>query len=166
VIQLTNRLKSMAKTKPQLKLKIRIPHVILDVRGADPKLVESLLPGIEELDARFRVIGVGAKAFPHVFSAEEAMEEAHIWIILGSHLPSEFSMIADRGIVPVMLNGLHKEAQNYNPVAEEGNAFLFQKATPWHIYGAMVRALENFAFSYDWENLRDQGRTLTISQAS
>lgn len=152
----------MAKT--QIKLKIRIPHVILDVRGADPKLVEELAPGLSELEARFHVLGTGAKPLPHAFSFEEALEEAHIWVVLSKELPKEFPMIIDRGIVPVMLTGLHAEAKNYSAVDEQGNAFLFQKLATWHIYAALVRALENFAFSYDWENLRDQGRMLMLKE--
>jgi len=154
----------MAKTKSQarISLKIRIPHVVLDTRTADPRLVDALLPGLEELGARFKVLGPGAKTLPHVFSLEEAMEESHIWVNLSSALPKEFTMIVDNGIVPVMLAGLHKNAQNYSAVAEEGNAFLFQKLSSWHVYAALVRALENFAFSYDWENLRTQGRELMV----
>ena len=91
---------------------------------------------------------------------EEALEEAHIWVLLGKTLPKDFSMIVDRGIVPVMLSGLHPDAENYNPVEERGNAFLFPALTSWQVYGSLVRALENFAFSYDWENLRSQGRCL------
>lgn len=150
----------MAKTKTPLKLKIRIPHVVLDVRGADPALVEKLLPGLEELPARFHVLGEGAKAYPHAFSFEEALEEAHIWLVLSGHLPSQFSMIIERGIVPVMLDGIHKDAENYNPVEESGNSFLFQKLGVWTVHAALVRALENFAFAYDWENLRSQGKAL------
>lgn len=156
----------MAKTKIQhLKLKVRIPHVILDIRGVDPKLVESLQPGLENLDARVRILGAGLKSLPHVFSLEEALEEAHIWVVLTDKLPKEFSMIADRGIVPVMQAGLHPDAENYNPVEEKGNAFLFSEPTTWQVYTALVRSIENFAFSYDWENLRDQGRCLMMHRS-
>ncbi len=150
----------MAKTKSPLKLKIRIPHVILDVRDADPALLESLLPGLEEVSARFRVLGNGLKTVPHLFSLEEALEEGHIWVVLSNKLPKQFSMIVERGIVPVMLTGLHKDAENYNAVEESGNSFLFQKLSTWNIHAALIRALENFAFSYDWENLRSQGKAL------
>lgn len=150
----------MAKTKTPLKLKVRIPHVILDTRDADPALLEKLVPGLDEVPARFRVLGEGLTSVPHLFSLEEALEEGHIWVILSSKLPKNFSMVVERGIVPVMLVGLHKDAENYNPVEESGNAFLFSKLTAWNIHAALIRALENFAFSYDWENLRNQGKTL------
>lgn len=150
----------MAKTKTPIKLKIRIPHVVLDIRTADPSLIEHLLPGLAELPARFHVLGDGAKTIPHAFSFEEALEEAHIWVVLGDDLPKQFSMIIDRGIVPVMLSGLHKQAENYDPVEESGNSFLFPKLGAWNVHAALVRALENFAFTYDWENLRHQGKAL------
>lgn len=150
----------MAKTKSPLKLKVRIPHVVLDVRTADPALVDALLPGLDELPARFRILGPAGKTLPHAFSFEEAMEEGHIWVVLGKSLPSQFNMVIERGIVPVMLEGLHKDAENYNPVEESGNSFLFQKLSVWNVHAAMVRALENFAFAYDWENLRSQGKAL------
>jgi len=69
-------------------------------------------------------------------------------------------MIIERGIVPVMLNGAHPLAENYDAVNEKGNAFLFPKLSKWHIYGTLVRALENFNFSHDWENLRNHGKEL------
>ena len=151
----------MAKTKIQaLKLKVRIPKLILDVRGADPKLLEELLPALENLDARVRVLGTGLKTLSHTFSLEEALEEAHLWVFLGDKLPKDFAMIVERGIVPVMKEGLHHDAENYNPVEEHGNAFLFHELSAWQVYGSIVRAVENFAFSYDWENLRSQGRCL------
>ncbi|QQR54389.1 hypothetical protein IPG41_04255 [Candidatus Peregrinibacteria bacterium] len=151
----------MAKTKIKaLQLKVRIPKLILDIRGADPKLLEELAPALENLDARVRILGPGLKTLPHAFSLEEALEEAHVWVVLAPHLAKDFSMVAERGIVPVMREGLHQEAENYNPVQENGNAFLFHEPSAWQIYGAIVRATENFAFSYDWENLRSQGRCL------
>ncbi len=151
----------MAKTKIQaLNLKVRIPKLILDIRNADAKLLDDLLPALENLDARVRVLGTGLKTLPHAFSLEEALEEAHVWVVLSPKLTKDFSMVVERGIVPVMKEGLHHDAENYNPVEEAGNAFLFHELSAWQVYGAIVRAVENFAFSYDWENLRSQGRCL------
>ena len=150
----------MAKTKTHIKVKIRIPHVIIDAREADPELLESLAPGLEELDARVRVLGKGAKQLPHAFSLEEAMEEAHIWVVLYEKVPKELSILVEHGVVPVMLQGIHEKAKNYSASQEEGNAFLFSKLTEWHIYGSLVRALENFGFSYDWSNLKNHCKEL------
>lgn len=150
----------MAKTKKQIKLKVRIPHVVLDARGASPQLLDGLAPGLEQLEARVRILGEGADNIAHVFSLEEAMEEAHIWVILSDKVPKEFNMLVERGIVPVMLRGTHPNAENYQPSQEKGNSFLFPKLSEWYVYGSIVRALENFHFSYDWENLRNHGKSL------
>lgn len=153
----------MATKSKEIKIKVRIPHVILDARHADPKLVKQLSEGVEALDARFRILGPEIKgvAVAHAFSVEEALEEAHIWVVLGTEIPTEFNMIVERGIVPVALRGLHKELENYNPIEEAGNAFLFPKASCWSVYGTLVRALENFNFSYDWKNLQSEVKSLT-----
>ena len=152
--------KTKTKTITPIKLKIRIPRVILDTRNADPKLLEGMAAGLEDADARFRVLGDGVKTLPHAFSTEEAVEEAHIWVILSNKLPNEFPEIIKKGIVPVMLTDIHPHAENYEAAKEKGNAFLFPKLAQWNIYGSLVRALENFQFSYDWENLRQHGKEL------
>ena len=152
----------MPKTKKQVQVKLRIPHILVDVRDADPALVEALLPGLEVLEdqARIHILGKGAKSLPHVFSTEEAMEEAHMWLVLGEKLPKELNMALERGIVPILLRGLHPHAQDYVPSQEKGNSFLFPKLSAWSVYGCLVRALENFHFSYDWENLKTHSKEL------
>ena len=44
--------------------------------------------------------------------------------------------------------------QNYNPVQESGNAFLYDELTKWHCFGAIVRALETFNFPFDWRTIQ------------
>jgi hypothetical protein len=153
----------MPKTKKAIKLKVRIPHVILDARHADPSMVAKFAEGMDALDARFRLLGPQMKSvdLAHAFSVEEALEESHIWVVLGETMPDEFNMIVERGIVPVALRGLNDKLENYNAVSESGNAFLFPKASAWSIYGTLVRALENFNFTYDWKNLQSEVKSLT-----
>jgi len=150
----------MQKLKKSTKIKVRIPHILIDARGADPKLIDDLTPGLQELEARVRILGKGGNPIPHAFSAEEALEEAHMWVILSPTLPHELPMMLERGIVPIMLSGLHPRAENYAPAKETGNAILFPKMSAWHVYGALVRALENFSFSYDWESLKNSAKEL------
>lgn len=153
----------MAKTKTHIKLKVRIPHVIVDARKADPELVEKMVEGLRELDAKVRVLGGTVKRMPHVFSFEQALEEADLWVFLSEELPSDFNLLIKRGIVPVMMEGAHPLGENYWPVKEQGNAFLFPELSPWRVYGSLVRALENFNFIYDWQSLKDNGKELLFS---
>ncbi len=154
---------AMVKTKKQIKLKLRIPNVILDARNAKPDLLQELAKGLENLDAHIRLLGHKSKQInlKSVFSVEEALEEAHIWVILGDKKPIEFNMLTERGIVPVAHCDLDSKLQDYNAPAEEGNAFLFSKTNAWSVYGSVVRALENFNFSYDWKNLCSEVKSLT-----
>ncbi|MEK9166906.1 MAG: hypothetical protein AAB836_01245 [Patescibacteria group bacterium] len=142
------------------KINIRIPRILLDLRNADPKLLSEMEGALDTLDAKIRVMGTGFSQLPHVFSLEEALEEADIWVYLSKNLPGDFQHTMKAGIIPVMLEGLHKKAANYDPVNERGNAFLFPKLESWYIYGSMVRAIENFNFSHDWSNLKSHGKAL------
>ena len=55
------------------------------------------------------------------------------------------------GVIPIVKSD--PVLKNYSPVTESGNAFLYEKDNKWLFYSALVRALENFKFSYDWQNL-------------
>lgn len=150
----------MAKTKTEIKISIRIPRLTIDVRGADSTLLKNIEGALESLDAKVKIIGEGFPELPHVFSLEEALEETDIWVYLSNSLPKDFSQAVKAGIVPVMLEGLHKKAANYDPVNENGNAFLFSKPNAWFVYGSVVRAVENFNFTHDWGNLKSHGKSL------
>ncbi len=150
----------MAKTKTEIKLNVRIPRIVMDVRNADPRLLSEMESALDSLDAKIRVIGSGFKELPHVFSLEEALEEADVWVYLSKSLPRDFQETAKAGIVPVMLDGLHKKAANYDPINERGNAFLFPKLESWYVYGSVIRAIENFGFTHDWSNLKSHGKAL------
>ena len=63
--------------------------------------------------------------------------------------------IGKYNLVPILfknekLSHIYKE---FDPIAENGCAFYYQRKNPWHIYAAIVRASENFRFSYDWEQI-------------
>lgn len=150
----------MAKTKIGIKVAIRIPRIIFDLRSADPKLLAKIEGALESLDANIKVIGEGLQELPHVFSLEQALEEADIWVYLSDKLPKDFQLVVKNKIVPVMLEGMTRKAGNYDPVNESGNAFLFPKLEAWRVYGSVVRAIENFGFTHDWQNLTAAGRSL------
>lgn len=55
------------------------------------------------------------------------------------------------GVIPVAKSD--PILTDYSPITEAGNAFLFEKDDKWLFFAALVRALENYKFSYDWQNL-------------
>ena len=58
-------------------------------------LVDELLPGLE-LWKQARSIFLGKGKKPPRFSTEEAMEEAHMWLVLGEKTPKELNMALER----------------------------------------------------------------------
>lgn len=146
---------SKATKKP--KLEQRMANIVIDARTVDKRLVEALMPALKELNANIAMLGsqIKSQGVHNAFSVEEALEEAHLWVVLTDKLPEEFNMLVERGVVPVMKTLVHKEAENYNPTQETGNAFLFDKLNEWQVYGAMIKALENYKFPYDWQNLKN-----------
>ncbi|MBP9773917.1 MAG: hypothetical protein KBD00_04815 [Candidatus Peribacteraceae bacterium] len=56
------------------------------------------------------------------------------------------------GVIPVA--PAMAKLENYNPVQETGNAFLYDKVTKWQCFATLVRALETFKFPYDWRTIQ------------
>lgn len=56
------------------------------------------------------------------------------------------------GVVPVSIES--EGLEDYNPVQETGNAFLYEKPTRWQCFASLVRALETFKFPYDWRTIQ------------
>ena len=52
--------------------------------------------------------------------------------------------------------------QNFNAQTEQGNAFTFTPDKFWGFAAAIVRASENFQFSYDWKNIKKNVRELAL----
>lgn len=54
--------------------------------------------------------------------------------------------------VPLTMKGI-SGVTNYDPNREKGNAFTFDKLSPWLMFGAMVRACETYKFPFDWKHI-------------
>ncbi len=52
--------------------------------------------------------------------------------------------------------------QNFNAQTEQGNAFTFHQDNFWEFVAAIVRASENFQFSYDWKNIKANVKELAL----
>jgi starch synthase len=59
------------------------------------------------------------------------------------------------GLVPIIFKSEEYDAflQNYDPLEEKGNAFTYGEFSSWRIFAAVVKALENYQFPYDWQNI-------------
>jgi len=57
------------------------------------------------------------------------------------------------GVVPIAPEGA-KYLEDYNVAQETGNAFLYDKLTPWHLFAAVVRSVETHRLPFDWRTIQ------------
>ena len=60
-------------------------------------------------------------------------------------------------IVPVAFSEC-SGVSNYHPNRETGNSFTFAKKDQWHIFAAVVRAMETYRFPFDWKQIAKAGK--------
>lgn len=131
------------------------------------KLAQEVLSGLLELPVGLLIRGRGGSKYGELFT--KLAKEFHYKVkIMADDETATRKMLAasdialfftkpenadvehalQYGVVPV--SPAHEVLDNYNPVQETGNAFVFDKLTQWHCFASLVRALENFKFPYDW----------------
>ncbi len=163
------------------------PTGITDALGGE--LMEKTLEGLLELPVGIVIRGRGSKKYGELFTklskqyghriAIVADDEAHLRTMLaGSDIAMFFSGKSEAeeienalryGAIPVALP--HEALDNYNPVQESGNAFIYETANPWLCFGSLVRALETFKFPYDWRTIQrhameSMDRRTAVSEAT
>ncbi len=135
-------------------------------------LMEEVLPGIEDMDAELLVRGRGSETYGKLFtqlakkhpdrvailpddeeSVRKMLAASDVALFFAPQKDTEDLENALRyGAVPVAMP--QNLLENYNPVQESGNAFLFEKATHWKCFASLVRALETFKFPFDWRTIQ------------
>lgn len=146
-----------------------IPSGMTEALGG--KLFEEVLTGIEELPVELVVRGRGSEKYGKLFT-QLSKDQKHRTAILADDdatlrkmlaasdmalffatpEKSELELVLRYGVVPVSLPGV--KLDNYNPIQEAGNAFIYENATSWQCFAAIVRALETFKFPYDWRTIQ------------
>lgn len=67
----------------------------------------------------------------------------------------ELSVCLHYGVVPVSLPCAALE--DYDPVQESGNAFLYEKPDAWLAFASLVRATETYKLPFDWRTIQKHG---------
>lgn len=136
------------------------------------ELLVQILPGLLELPVGLVIRGRGSKKYGEIFTnlakshphriAIVADDEKNVRKMLAGSDIALFSSKADHvedlenalryGTIPVSLP--HEELENYNPVQESGNAFVYEESNHWQCFAALVRALETLKFPYDWRTIQ------------
>lgn len=133
-----------------------------------------LLEGILQLDVSLVVLGKGSSEFGATFTKlskaqshrvrimkneevaqHQLLAASDMALILTDHQEEDIEHCLAYGAVPITLPSLLVE--DYNPVQETGNAFLFEEATVWKVFATLVRACETYKFPFDWRTIQRHG---------
>lgn len=147
-----------------------LPSGMTDALGG--KLFEDVLPGILSLPVELLVLGKGSASYGTLFTklAKEQRHRVHIVadkdkaldamlaasdmaLFLSKEISAhDLTQCLQHGVVPISLPHAHLE--DYNPVQETGNAFLYDSPTKWHCFAALTRAVETHKFPFDWKTIQ------------
>lgn len=147
-----------------------LPSGMSDALGG--KLLEELIPGLLTLPLEIVILGKGSAGYGAMFT-KLAKEQGHRIAIIPNQEEEIRKMYAaadmalfltDPAKAPELLHCLRYGAipvsvpsallENYDQNQESGNAFVFEKPTVWHAFGALVRALETWRFPFDWRTIQ------------
>lgn len=121
------------------KTSARVPRIALIGTFSDV-----FLEGITELGYDFKLcsdeLGVKKRAYDILVIAPDRSEAA-------------LDSVKKFESVPVMsVDAVGFE--QFDPIIEEGNAFMYTKSTSWHMLEALIKAVETYKFEYDWKTVK------------
>ena len=135
-------------------------------------LLQELIPGLLSLPVEILIRGKGSANYGALFTkltqqyghritimqdTEESLSKMYAAADMALFLTDptkhpELLRCLAFGTVPVSIHC--KSLSNYDPNQESGEGFFFEKPNVWHVYGALVRALETFRFPFDWRTIQ------------
>lgn len=139
------------------------------------KLLEELLPGLLALPVEILVVGKGSAAYGTLFTKLAREHRHRMHIVADKDEPlrlmygasdmalflsdprsiKELQICLSSGVVPV--SPPSPTLDDYDPVQESGNAFLFESPGVWLCFAALVRAMETYKLPFDWRTIQRNG---------
>jgi starch synthase len=168
----------------------RIPVVGLISRLYDQKgldLIANIMWGLTRLNLQLVVLGAGDSRYEQMFrtAAKDHPDKVAATIgfnaALAQHIyagsdmflmPSRFEpcglgqLISLRyGTIPIVraTGGLADTIQDWDPVAQTGNGFVFEAYDHWDLYAQVVRAVETYRQPALWRTLQRNAMTTDVS---
>ena len=150
-----------------------LPAGMTDALGG--QLLEEAIEGILSLPVEILILGKGSEKYGKLFTELSSKHGHRIHIIPNKEggiakmlaasdialffsdptdLP-ELGQCLDYGVVPISPRAKNESViQDYNPVSETGNSFLYEDPSSWHFFAALVRAVETHRFPFDWRTIQ------------
>lgn len=116
---------------------------IVSVLGSSEK---SLIDLAERYEGQLEVLEITPEAEKQLFKQSD--------VILFLTLPDSkiLAKVMKKGIIPIVPFGA--DITNFDAQTEKGNGFCFSEGNFYELFATIVRAFENYKFTYDWNNLR------------
>lgn len=158
--------------------------LITEVNLASVETLVAACEGICELGFRIKVMPKGdqtwqeacfdlAQKYPDNFLVYEAVASnqelalGKSQVLLCTEVPAaaDLKLAQKKGLI-VMLPWpaceVHKDLSNFDAQQESGNCFLYTPEHTWDLVANMVRAFENYKFSYDWSQLKKRWKEAKV----
>lgn len=120
---------------------------VISVLALGSEAVQKKLMGISEKYAgQFELL----EATPQ--NEKKIISQSDVVLFLDTPEKSMLKKVMEKGIVPVV--PFCDNIVNFDAQAEQGNGFCFSEGSFWEIFATIIRAFENYKFSYDWNNLQ------------
>ncbi len=172
----TNSLTAMAKPISLFTNKPFEVSIITDVPVESTESFVAACEGMCQLGFGIKVMPKGdsawqeacfelEKLYPDNFAVLEAVTSNRevalnkSQVVLFAKVPTakELQLLQKKGLVAVLpwpTCEKHVDMMNFDAQQESGNCFLYTPAHTWDLVATMVRAFENYKFSYDWGQLK------------
>jgi starch synthase len=161
---------------------------LYDQKGLD--LIANIMWGLMRLKLQLVVLGAGDGRYEEMFRANARDNPLKVSAtigfkpILAQHIyagsdmflmPSRFEpcglgqLISLRyGTIPIVraTGGLADTIQDWDPVQQSGNGFVFEAYDHWDLYAQVVRALETYRQPSLWRKLQANGMSTDVSWAN
>ena len=138
-------------------------------------LLQELLQGLLALPIELLIIGKGSASYGTLFTrlSKEHRHRLHILadteenhrkmyaaadMALFLSDPSslkELRACLQYGVVPISVPA--SALEDYDPVQESGNAFLYEHPNSWLAFASLVRAVETYKLPFDWRTIQKHG---------
>lgn len=170
-------------TKP-VSLFTNKPFEISILQSVDEKQAQyfaEACSGMCQLGFKFKVLVGGADvwqkqcldlaaAFPESFVALESesadfLQTSQVVLFGATPTAKQLSRLQKKGILAVMpwpSCEQFPELINFDAQQESGNCFLYTPEHTWDLVANMIRAFENYKFSYDWSQLKKRWKLTEV----
>ena len=135
--------------------KTKSPTLVILLGKLSPK--EEVIKS--QLNEALEALGVNHDWFDYKEGAD--LPEGDIALFIGSCSQELLNKTRDKKMVPIVnqKDPLSKDVDDFVPLDESGDGFVYDESNVWHIVATVVKAAENYKFPYDWKNIVAAGQS-------